>query len=69
MAWLGGDSSGKKVLQGVVSGLLPPILLAVINLLLPIILRLFARFQGIPSKTQIELDLMTRYFIFLVVVS
>lgn len=69
MGWLSGDSAGKKVLQGVISGLLPPILLALINLLLPIVLRLFARFQGIPSQTAVELDLMTRYFVFLVVVS
>lgn len=69
MRWLGGDSAGKKVLQGVISGLLPPILLALLNLVLPLILRLFARFEGMPSKTQVELDLMTRYFVFLVVVS
>jgi hypothetical protein len=28
-----------------------------------------AAFEGIPSKTNVELDLMTRYFIFLVTVS
>ena len=28
-----------------------------------------AAFEGIPSKTEIELDLMTRYFVFLVIVS
>lgn len=35
--------------------------------LLPIILRLLARFEGIPKHTDIELSLMTRYFIFQVI--
>ena len=38
-------------------------------MLLPIVLRLFARFEGIPQKTGVELSLMTRFFIFQVVVS
>ncbi|RSH91201.1 hypothetical protein EHS25_009500 [Saitozyma podzolica] len=67
MAWLGGSSIGKKILQGVVSGVLPPILLAVLNLLLPIVLRQLLAFEGVPSKTAIEIDLTTRYFIFLVI--
>jgi calcium permeable stress-gated cation channel len=35
--------------------------------LLPIVLRLLARFEGIPKKTGLELSLMTRYFIFQVI--
>ena len=38
-------------------------------LLLPIILRLLARFEGMPQRTGIELSLMTRYFLFQVIVS
>jgi len=49
-------------------GLLPPVLLAVLMMLLPIVLRLFAKFQGIPKKTGLELSLMTRFFIFQVIV-
>jgi hypothetical protein len=52
---------------GIIAGLLPPILLAVLMMLLPIILRLLARFEGIPRKTGIELSLMTRFFIFQVI--
>jgi hypothetical protein len=37
-------------------------------MLLPIILRLLGRFEGIPKYTGLELSLMTRYFIFLFVV-
>lgn len=36
-------------------------------MLLPIVLRLFAKFEGIPRKTGVELSLMTRFFIFQVV--
>ena len=50
-------------------GILPPVLLAVLMMLLPIILRLLARFEGIPKYTGLELSLMTRYFLFLFVVS
>ena len=38
-------------------------------MLLPIILRLLARFEGIPKHTGLELSLMTRFFIFQVIVS
>ena len=50
-------------------GILPPALLAVLMMLLPIILRLLARFEGIPQYTGLELSLMTRFFIFQVFVS
>ena len=50
-------------------GILPPVLLAVLMMLLPIILRLLAKFEGIPKYTGLELSLMTRYFLFLFVVS
>ncbi|WVQ98507.1 hypothetical protein IAU59_005633 [Kwoniella sp. CBS 9459] len=67
LSWINGDSFGKKLLQGVISGILPPVLLALLMLILPIILRQLAAFEGIPSKTGVELSLMTRYFIFLVI--
>jgi hypothetical protein len=49
---------------GIISGLLPPVMLAVLLMLLPIFLRLLARFEGIPRYTGLELSLMTRFFIF-----
>lgn len=52
---------------GIIQGILPPVLLAVLMMLLPIVLRLFGRFEGIPTHTGLELSLMTRYFIFQVV--
>lgn len=39
LGWINGDSFGKKVLQGVISGILPPVLLAILMELVPVILR------------------------------
>lgn len=54
---------------GILSGILPPVLLAVLMMLLPIVLRQFAVFEGIPKRSGVELSLMTRFFMFQVVVS
>ncbi|KAG9079250.1 hypothetical protein FRC06_007862, partial [Ceratobasidium sp. 370] len=62
--WLGTLPS---VVIGIISGVLPPVGLAILMMLLPIVLRLLARFEGIPRRTGLELSLMTRYFIFQVV--
>lgn len=56
-----------SAINGIIQGALPPIALAVLFILLPIVLRLFARFEGIPLHTAIELSLMTRYFLFKVI--
>jgi hypothetical protein len=79
MSWLLGTSGAKRLLQGVITGILPPVLLALVNQFLPSLLRCEYRltrliiviitFQGIPTKKAVELKLMTRYFVFLVVVS
>lgn len=66
MAWL---CKLPDVVVGIISGILPPVALAILMMLLPIILRLLARFEGIPRFTGLELSLMTRYFIFQVIVS
>ncbi|KAI0676509.1 DUF221-domain-containing protein [Trametes maxima] len=65
--WLAWMCDLPSVIVGIISGILPPALLAVLNMLLPIVLRLLARFQGVTQRTTIELSLMTRYFIFQVV--
>lgn len=67
--WLGWLCKLPDVVVGIISGVLPPVGLAVLMMLLPIVLRLLARLEGIPRRTGIELSLMTRYFIFQVVVS
>ncbi len=66
-SWLAWLCKLPTPVNGIIQGALPPIALAVLFLLLPIVLRLLARFEGIPLKTLIELSLMTRYFMFLVI--
>ena len=68
-SWLAWLCTLPKPVVGIIQGILPPVLLAVLFMLLPIVLRLLARFEGIPTRTGIELSLMTRFFAFLVVVS
>lgn len=83
LAWICGLPSP---VVGIIQGILPPVLLAVLMMLLPIVLRyvnftfigcqmlirvgnrLLARFEGIPKRTGLELSLMTRFFIFQVIV-
>ncbi|KAJ7266968.1 hypothetical protein B0H12DRAFT_1179433 [Mycena haematopus] len=66
-SWLNWIDKIPSVVTGIVSGILPPVLLAVLMMLLPIILRQFAVFEGIPKRTGVELSLMTRFFMFQVV--
>ncbi|KAG8679097.1 hypothetical protein FRC08_017225, partial [Ceratobasidium sp. 394] len=65
--WLHWLCTLPSVIVGIISGVLPPVALAILMMLLPIVLRLLARFEGIPRRTGLELSLMTRYFIFQVV--
>ncbi|KAF9239859.1 hypothetical protein BU15DRAFT_87863 [Melanogaster broomeanus] len=62
-----GSATIPAVVLGIIQGILPPVLLAVLMMLLPIVLRFLARFEGIPTRTGLELSLMTRYFIFQVI--
>lgn len=64
MSWL---CKAPSAAQGIFSGVIPPILLAVLNLLLPIVLRRLAQLEGIPRKMGLEISLMTRYTLFLVI--
>ena len=67
-SWLAWLCKIPSVVLGIIEGILPPVLLAVLMMLLPIVLRLLAKFEGIPRTTGLELSLMTRYFIFQVIV-
>ena len=51
---------------GLITGLLPSVMLAIWLALLPFILRIATRFQGHPTRTAIELTVQTMYFAFLV---
>ncbi|KAJ7728429.1 hypothetical protein DFH07DRAFT_851183 [Mycena maculata] len=66
-SWLAWICKLPTEVVGIISGILPPVLLAVLMMLLPIILRQFAVFEGIPKHSGVELSLMTRFFMFQVV--
>ncbi|PLW13499.1 hypothetical protein PCANC_15599 [Puccinia coronata f. sp. avenae] len=65
--WLSWLCNSHNHLQDVVQGILPPVLLALIFLILPMLLRLIGRYSGVPRISEIELILMTRYYLFLVI--
>ncbi|KAF7966899.1 hypothetical protein HWV62_36609 [Athelia sp. TMB] len=66
-AWLAWLCEIPPTVLGLIEGVLPTLLLAVLMILLPIVLRMLAKIEGIPKRTGLELSLMTRYFIFQVV--
>ena len=66
--WLAWICKLPAPIVGIISGILPPVLLAVLMMLLPIVLRLLSRLEGTATRTGIELSLMTRYFLFQVLV-
>ncbi|KAG8889514.1 hypothetical protein FRB98_003988 [Tulasnella sp. 332] len=52
---------------GIIEGILPPTLLAILLAILPIILRALAWYENIPLYSLISLSVYKRYFIFLIV--
>ena len=56
-----------KVILGVITGLLPTIMLAVLMALLPIYLRFMAKMAGLPTYSAIELRTQSFYFWFQVI--
>lgn len=52
---------------GIIKGILPPVLLAVLMMLLPIVLRIWIKLQGEIRKSEVELKLFTRYWLFQVI--
>lgn len=67
VSWLAWLCTLPGPVNGIIQGILPPVALAVLFMLVPIIFRLLATFEGIPMRQLVELSLMKRYFIFLVI--
>ncbi|BEI90642.1 uncharacterized protein CcaverHIS019_0307120 [Cutaneotrichosporon cavernicola] len=61
-----GEGFGSKLLLGLLTGLVPPILLMLILMIAPTLLRQLAKLHNF-TKTEIELDVMDRYFAFLLI--
>ncbi|KXT11331.1 hypothetical protein AC579_3090 [Pseudocercospora musae] len=64
LPWLSFIDDIPSVVRGVVTGLLPVILLAVLMSLLPIILRKMAKLAGVPTLSAVELHCQNSYFAF-----
>jgi calcium permeable stress-gated cation channel len=61
---LGFINSIPSVILGVITGLLPTVMLALLMAMLPVWLRFLAKTAGLPTLSQIELRLQTSYFWF-----
>ena len=66
--WLAWVCTLPGVVISLIQGFLPSVLLALLFMLVPIVLRILARLEGIPQKTGVELSLMDRFFLFQVIV-
>ncbi|TIB78925.1 DUF221-domain-containing protein [Wallemia mellicola] len=65
-SWLGWLGKLPEPVMGIIQGAFPPVLVAILFALVPIIFRLLSKFEGTPRNTAVELSLMHRYFFFLV---
>ena len=66
--WLAWVCTLPGVVVSLIQGFLPSVLLALLFMLVPMVLRILARLEGIPQKTGVELSLMDRFFLFQVIV-
>jgi calcium permeable stress-gated cation channel len=67
ITWLSWIEKIPNELLSVISGVLPPLGLAILMALLPVILRTFARIQGLHTGMSVELAVQGMYFAFLFV--
>ncbi|KAL2886756.1 Duf221 domain-containing protein [Ceratocystis lukuohia] len=66
-SWLSFLDSVPSVVMGFITGLLPSVALAILMSLVPVIIRLLAKFSGEPTQSRIELFTQNVYFAFQVV--
>ncbi|EHL01579.1 hypothetical protein M7I_2464 [Glarea lozoyensis 74030] len=66
-SWLHWLNKIPTQILGVVTGLLPPVALAILMSLVPIIMRMVAKLAGEPSLARVELFTQNAYFVFQVV--
>jgi hypothetical protein len=64
VSWLHWLDSIPSAVVGIIQGILPTVLLAVLNILLVMFLRFLGRFSGIPTRSGVELSTFTRMAIF-----
>mmetsp|Transcript_18688 Transcript_18688/g.31106 ORF Transcript_18688/g.31106 Transcript_18688/m.31106 type:complete len:755 (+) Transcript_18688:110-2374(+) len=67
LSWLADLAKGNTLLTSFIQGYLPPLLLAVLMALVPIIIRLLAERSGLSAKSAVDVSLMAKYFVFQVI--
>jgi hypothetical protein len=65
--WLAWICKIPSAVLSLIQGFLPAVLLAILFMLVPIVMRILARWEGIPQRTAVELSLMDRFFLFQVI--
>ncbi|KAJ7495963.1 DUF221 family protein [Mycena galericulata] len=65
--WLSWVCTAPKPIPGIVQGIIPPLLLAILFVILPFILRGLAWYECIPRYSLISTSVYRRYFLFLLV--
>ncbi len=66
--WLHWVCKAPGIVINFAQGFLSTVLIVVLFMLVPIIMRILARLEGIPQKTGVELSVMDRFFLFQVIV-
>ncbi|ORY30595.1 hypothetical protein BCR39DRAFT_529076 [Naematelia encephala] len=66
-SWLAWICTLPKPALGIIKGVLPPVLLSLLFSLLPVVLRLWIKLQGEVRRSEIELKLFTRFWLFQVI--
>ncbi|KAJ9112858.1 hypothetical protein QFC19_000413 [Naganishia cerealis] len=66
-SWLAWICTLPKVVLGIIKGVLPPVALAILFMLLPVVLRLWIKLSGVVRKSDIELKLFSRFWLFQVI--
>ena len=67
VSWLAWMNGAPAWLSGLVQGVLPQLMLTILTALLPQMLLIFTRWQGLLTETAVELSLQKYYFLFLFV--
>ncbi|KAF9058941.1 hypothetical protein BDP27DRAFT_529917 [Rhodocollybia butyracea] len=65
--WLSWICLAPSVVQSLVQGLLPPVLLAALFAVMPVILRGLAWYEGLPRYSLISVSIYRRFFLFLLI--
>ncbi|RXW15422.1 hypothetical protein EST38_g10427 [Candolleomyces aberdarensis] len=65
--WLAWVCNAPKIVQGIIEGVLPPVLLAALFIVLPFILQALAWYECIPRYSLISVSVYRRFYFFLLV--